>query len=138
MSDVSDVSVDVRWDEELRFEAVGRGGVPMVVDGKGSAGASPVESLLIALASCMAIDVVDILNKMRVPFSGLTVGAEGDRRSDPPRRYTAVRLVYRVAGLPEDADSKLQKAIDLSRDKYCSVLHTLQPDLDLSIRIEKS
>lgn len=133
---MSDSSVEVRWAADLRFEAVGRGGTPVVVDGKGSAGASPMESLLIALASCMAIDVVDILKKMRVPFSGLTVRADGDRRPEPPRRYTAIVLVYQVAGLPEDGDAKLQKAIDLSRDKYCSVLHTLQPDLDLSIRIE--
>jgi putative redox protein len=95
-----------------------------------------MEGLLIALASCMGIDVVDMLNKMRVPFEGLVVRAEGDRRPEPPRRYTAIRLVYEARGVAEDAEPKLQRAVDLSRDRYCSVLHTLHPDLDLSIEIE--
>lgn len=133
---MSDVSVAVRWDQALRFEATGGGGVPTVVDGDGAAGASPVESVLIALASCMAADVVDLLNKMRVPFSGLAVSAEGDRRPEPPRRYTAVRLLYEVDGVAPASRDKLQRAVDLSREKYCSVLHTLRPDLDLSVRIE--
>lgn len=133
---MSDATVEVHWDHGLQFEARGRSGVTTVVDGDGVAGASPVESLLIALASCMGADVVELLKKMRVPFAGLSVRAEGDRRPDPPRRYTAIRLVYRVDGVAGDADAKLQRAVDLSRDTYCSVLHTLQPDLDLTIRIE--
>lgn len=135
---MSDVSVEVRWDEGLRFEGVGRSGIPVVMDSGGAAGASPVEALLMALASCMGIDIVDMLNKMRVPFTGLRVEVEGDRRADPPRRFTAVRLVCHAEGIAEEAGPKLQRAVDLSRDKYCSVLHTLQPDLDLSIRIEAS
>lgn len=135
---MSDVAVEVRWDHDLRFETVGRSGVTAIVDGAGEVGSSPVESLLIALASCMAADVVELLNKMRVPFGGLSVTAEGDRRADPPRRYTAVRLLYRAEGVPADAHPKLQRAVDLSRETYCSVLHTLQPDLDLTIRIEAS
>lgn len=135
---MSDVAVEVRWDRALRFEATGRGGVPSVADGDGAAGPSPMESLLVALASCMGVDVVDMLNKMRVPFDGLSVLAEGDRRPDPPRRFTAIRLVYQVEGVPGDAHPKLQRAVDLSRDKYCSVWHTLQPDLELSIRVESS
>jgi len=133
---VSDVAVEVRWDAGLRFEAMGRSGVPTIVDGESEAAPSPMESLLIALASCMGIDVVDMLNKMRVPFEGLVVRAEGDRRAEPPRRYTAIRLVYEVQGVSEDAGPKLQRAVDLSRDRYCSVLHTLHPDLDLQVEIE--
>lgn len=133
---MSDVTVAVRWQEGLRFEADARADVPIVVDGSAVEGASPMESLLIALASCMGIDVVEILKKMRVPFDGLTVRAEGDRRPEPPRRYTAVRLIYEVAGVPDGDRDKLQRSVDLSRDKYCSVLHTLHPDLDLTIRIE--
>lgn len=135
---MTDVAVEVRWDRDLKFEAIGGSGVPMVVDGDGAAAASPTETLLIAVASCMGIDVVEMLNKMRVPFDGLSVVAEGDRRPDPPRRYTAIRLVYRAEGVAEDAHPKLQRAVDLSRDKYCSVLHSLQPDLDLTIRIESN
>ncbi len=128
--------VEVRWTEALQFEAVGERGSRAMLDSAGAAGPSPMEALLMALAACMGIDVVDILNKMRVPFDGLSVRTEGDRRADPPRRFTAMRLVYVVTGVPEDSHGKLQRAVDLSRDKYCSVLHTLDPDMDLSIRIE--
>lgn len=135
---MSDVSIEVRWDEALRFEATGRGGVPAVVDGAGDSGPSPMESLLIALGTCMGADVVDMLNKMRVPFDGLSVAVDGDRWPEPPRRYTAIRLVYRVTGVSDDAHAQLQRAVDLSREKYCSVWHTLRPDLDLSVRIEST
>jgi putative redox protein len=128
--------VEVRWTEALRFEAAGERGARAVLDSAGAGGPSPMEALLMALASCMGIDVVDILEKMRVPVDGLAVRAEGDRRADPPRRFTALRLVYAVTGVPEGDHDKLQRAVDLSRDKYCSVLHTLHPDIDLSIRIE--
>lgn len=133
---MSDVAVEVVWEDAHRLEATGRSGVPVVVDGSGRDGARPTEMLLISLAACMGLDVVDILTKMRVPLDGLSVRAEADRRPDPPRRFTAVRLTYCTKGVPAEAQDKLQRAIDLSRDTYCSVLHTLHPDLDLSIRIE--
>ena len=133
---MSDALVEVVWESDQRFEAVAESGVPVVMDGRGTAGPTPPELLIMSLAGCMGVDVVDILGRMRVPVSGLTVRAEGDRRAESPRRFTAVRLVYRAEGVPETARDKLQRAVDLSRDTYCSVLHTLQPDLDLTIRIE--
>ena len=120
----------------MRFEVVGKAGVPVVVDGDGEVGITPVETLAVSLAGCMGADVVDILGKMRVELEGLTVGVEGDRRAEPPRRYTAIRLVFGAIGVAEADDDKLQRAVDLSRDRYCSVLHTLDPDLDVTIRIE--
>ena len=133
---MSDVLVRARWQGGLRFEAVGKAGVPVLVDGDGEAAITPVESLAVSLAGCMGSDVVDILGKMRVGLETLTVGVEGDRRPEPPRRYTAVRLVFAVTGVAEADAEKLRRAIDLSRDRYCSVLHTLSPDLDVSFRIE--
>lgn len=133
---MSDTVVEARWDRELRFEATGRGGVGVVADSAGEAGPSPMEMLLMGLASCMGVDVVDILAKMRAPITGLVVRAEGDRRPDPPRRFTGIRLSYRVTGLAESDRGKLERAVDLSRDRYCSVLHTLRPDLDIDVRIE--
>lgn len=133
---MSDVTVRARWTGGLRFEAVGRADVPMVVDGDGEAGPTPVESLAVGLATCMGADVVDILTKMRVPFDELSVRVDGDRREEPPRRYTALRLTYDVTGVAEESEPKLRRAVDLSRDKYCSVLHSLRPDLEVSVRIE--
>lgn len=133
---MSDVLVRARWQGGLRFEAVGKAGVPALVDGDGEAAITPVEALAVSLAGCMGSDVVDILGKMRVDLGSLTVAVEGDRRAEPPRRYTAVRLVFAVTGVAKADADKLQRAVDLSRDRYCSVLHTLSPDLDVSIRIE--
>jgi putative redox protein len=133
---VSDVVVEVAWMDGLRFEGRGRNQVPIVLDGAGLAGPAPTEALLMGVAACMGIDVVDMLAKMRVPVEALTVRAEGDRRAEPPRRYTAIRLVYAARGVPESSAGKLQRAVELSRTKYCSVLHSLDPEVDVDIRIE--
>jgi putative redox protein len=133
---VSDITVEARWQDGLRFESAGRGGAAVVLDGDAEAGPSPMEALLMALVGCMGVDVVDILRKMRVPLAGLVVRADGDRRAEPPRRFTAIRLSYRADGVPAADREKLQRAVDLSRDTYCSVLHTLQPDLDITVLIE--
>ncbi len=134
---MSDITVEAHWEGELRFATRGKAGVPVVVDGDRKAGPSPMEMLLTGLATCMGADLVEILNRMHVPFTALRVRAEGDRRPKAPRRYTVVRLVYETEGIAEEHGDKLQRAIDLSRDRYCSVLHTLQPDLDLTIRIDR-
>jgi putative redox protein len=133
---MSDLAVEARWVEDQKFEAMGGGGVAVALDGRRATGPSPMEALLIGLATCMGADVVDILTKGRVGFDGLVVRAEGDRRRDPPRRYTAVRLTYEVSGMDGEADGKLQRAVELSRDRYCSVLHSLDPDIEVSIEVE--
>ncbi len=133
---MSDLTVEARWVEDQKFEATGGSGVAVPLDGRRATGPSPMEALLVGLGTCMAADVVEILQKGRVAFDGLAVRVEGDRRPDPPRRYTAIRLTYEVTGLDGEANGKLQRAVDLSRDKYCSVLHSLNPDIEVSITIE--
>jgi putative redox protein len=128
--------VEVQWDGDQRFEAKGRAEVTIPVDGRSTAAPSPMEDLLIGLASCMGIDVVAILEKMRVPLRSLAVRVEGDRRRDPPRYFTAIRIEYRVGGVAGTDRDKLQRAVDLSRDTYCSVLHSLRSDIEVSIQID--
>jgi putative redox protein len=132
---VSDTVVEARWDDGLRFRAEGRSGVPIVLDGASEEGPSPPEALLMSLATCMGVDAVDILGKMRVELGGFSVRVEGDRRPEPPRRYLAVRMTFTAEGMPPGDRPKLERAVALSRERYCSVLHSLQPDLDLAIRI---
>lgn len=129
---MADMDLELSWSGQgLRFESGVAGGV--VIDGDAVDGPSPMQSLLLGLAGCMAIDVVMILEKMRVELEGLTVRVEGDRAPEPPRRFTRIRLVYETRGLAPEDGEKLERAIDLSRDKYCSVLHTLRPDTEVGI-----
>ena len=108
---------------------------PSVVDGGGKRGPSPMDHLLLALAGCMSADVIDILKKGRVPVERFSVEVIGHRAPEPPRRYTAIELIFHVSG-PTSADRpKVERAVNLSRDTYCSVTHTLRPDLDLTTEI---
>lgn len=132
------MKVGLRWTGEgLRFIGGAEGGPETVLESAGKDAPSPTQLLLLSLAGCMSIDVVDILRKSRVPLEALEVGVEGDRAPEHPKRFTAVRLVFSLRGVEPEHDAKLQRAIDLSREKYCSVLHTLRPDLALDVRIER-
>lgn len=122
--------------EALRFRGGTVDGPQISVDSAGEDGPSPTQALLLAVAGCMGVDVVMILEKGRVPLESLSVEVEGDRAEDPPRRFTALRMTYRIAGPRPGDRNKVQRAVDLSRDRYCSVLHTLRNDLELDIRVE--
>src|SRR5690606_16392295 len=102
----------------------------------GVAGPAPPAMLALALAGCMAVDVIDITQKMRVPMTGLRVVVEGDRRADPPRRYTALRQKFIATGVAPEDEPKVRRALDLSREKYCSVLHSLREDIAMSFELE--
>lgn len=133
-----DVTVTLEWTGEgLRFHGGREGGPTARVDGSGETAPSPMETLLLALAGCTASDVVEIARKMRQPMDGATlqVRVEGERAPEPPRRYTRIRLLFRVSG-PGLSKKQLQRAIDLSRERYCSVLHTLRSDLRLESELE--
>jgi putative redox protein len=128
--------VVLTWSGEgLSFEG-GPEGVPSsVVDGGSKAGPSPMDHLLLALAGCMSADVIDILKKGRVPVERFQVDMIGHRAPNPPRRYTAIGMIFRISG-PTSADRpKVERAVNLSRETYCSVTHTLRPDLDITIEI---
>jgi putative redox protein len=93
--------------------------------------------LLLSLAACMAVDVRMILEKGRVPLEELVVEIEGDRLPEPPRRFTRLRLTIRLRGPGEEHEARIARAVALSRDKYCSVFHSLRTDLDVEIATER-
>lgn len=132
-------SVRLRWTgRDLVFRGGTDDGPEVVVDGGSKEGASPMELLLLSVAGCMAIDVKLILEKSRVPLESMEVDVVGERAETDPKRFLSIELVYRLSGPKEEHDAKLQRAIDLSKDKYCSVLHTLDPSIDVGIRIERA
>jgi putative redox protein len=124
------VVVDLEWQGDLRF--AGRSAdTEMVLDGRSAAGPSPVQALAYALAGCMAIDVVDILQKGRHPVTGLRASLTGHRADGVPARFTTFALHYDVDGnVPPEA---VDRAIALSREKYCSVWHSLRQDIELKV-----
>jgi putative redox protein len=86
--------------------------------------------LLEAVGTCASVDVVLILDKMRTPVARLEVSLEGTRHSPEPRYYSSVRARFDVWGEGLSAD-KVERAIYLSFARYCSVYHSLRPDLQL-------
>ncbi|MDA0311018.1 MAG: OsmC family protein [Gemmatimonadetes bacterium] len=132
-------AVRLRWTGEgLVFRGGADGGPEVVVDSGSQEGASPMQLLLLSLAGCMAIDVVMILEKSRVPIESLEVEVVGERAETEPKKFVSIQLVYRLSGPGEEHEARLQRAIDLSRDKYCSVLHSLDPAINLDIRVERA
>ncbi len=90
----------------------------------------PSDLLLLAAASCSAYDVVTILEKQREPLRGLEVQCTGEQLSEQPYQFVSVHLHYVISG---DIDpKKVARAIQLSEEKYCSVLATLRPGVKLS------
>ena len=120
--------VTMRWRERLLFEGGAPGRPAILVDGDGAAATSPVELLLLAAATCSAADVVSILGKQRAELRSLEVTVQGTRRDEHPRRYTAMHFQFAVAGAGV-GDSEARRAIDLSLEKYCSVVASLAPDI---------
>lgn len=130
------VKVGLKWVGGLAFESERNGNGRLRIESSGDGGPSPMETLLFAAAGCSAIDVVDILGKMRVPLSDLDVEVQGKRRPEPPRHYARIRMVFRADVAPE-SEAKLRRAVDLSMKKYCSVVHSLRPDIELITEVTR-
>ncbi|HJS42039.1 MAG TPA: OsmC family protein [Gemmatimonadales bacterium] len=126
-------AVTMRWVKELQFEGRGTGGdgPNILVDADTRVATSPVELLLLAAATCTASDIVIILQKQRVGLESLDVEVTGTRRDEEPRRFTALAFHVRVRGTGAD-ESKVRRAIDLSIEKYCSVIASLAPDIPIT------
>jgi len=122
-----DFSLHLDWGGEERFSGTS-GGVGMTLDGNRKAGPSPVQGVAFSLAGCMAIDLVDVIQKGRLPLRGVSCDMKVFRAEEIPRRIVGVELHFVVAGeVPED---RVARAIQLSHDKYCSVWHSLNPTID--------
>ena len=121
----------VTWVRDMVFEGGAPDGPTAVVDGNGGAAPSPVVQLLMAVAGCSGSDVVSILEKMRITLTRFSIEVTGIRRDDHPRRFTAIHLVFDLAGEGLD-EAKARRAIELSLEKYCSVVHSLAPDIAIT------
>ena len=122
--------VELIWEHDLVLSGQS-GDVQMTLDSASVAGPSPMQALGFALAACMAMDVVHILKKGRHDLKGLKADLTGQRSPEEPRRFTAIDLRYTITG--NVPDEQVERAIQLSRDKYCSVWHSMRQDIDLKV-----
>ena len=120
----------LEWDGEQQFTGVvGRHEVSM--DGSAAAAATPVQLLALSLAGCMAIDLVHILTRGRHAVTSLTTKLTGYRAEENPKRFTRIHLDFTLSG--QMRPEHVERAIDLSREKYCSVWNTFRQDIELIV-----
>lgn len=131
-------STSIRWLGNMAFETE-INGHKLIIDtgseaGGGNRGPRPKPLMLTALGGCTAMDVVAILKKMRVDFDSLNVIVEGDLTDEHPKHFSKMHVIYEFTGkdLPVD---KLQKAIDLSTEKYCGVSTVYRKAMELTSEI---
>ena len=122
------LQVQLVWEHDLVLSGTsGRTG--MTLDSNGVAGPSPMQALAFGVAACMGMDVVHILKKGRYDLHGLRIDLSAARSGDNPKRFTGFSLHFSVNGrVPLDA---VERAIELSREKYCSAWHSMRQDISL-------
>lgn len=125
--------IDFDWNGHLEFVArTGRS--QMILDSASLHGLSPVEALGAALGGCMATDLAHILTRGRHVFTSLRARLVAERAAGEPHRVLSVALHFTIAGsVPPEA---VTRAIALSRDKYCSVWHSLREDISLQVTFD--
>jgi putative redox protein len=125
------------WVEREQFVGVDESNHSVVLStqGEGNAvGMKPSDLLLIALAGCTAVDVVRIIEKGRQTLTGLKIEVGADQDPEPPWKYQTIRLHYRLRGdLTQDV---VERAIELSEQKYCAVSASLRPQVEITTSYE--
>jgi putative redox protein len=136
------VKMNVNWDGDLRFVAENERGAKVTVEPGPAYGGSgrfqtPMELLLAGLGSCAGMDLMLILQKMRMEVSRVTIEIEGRRRAEEPQYYEAIKIMYRISGEGLNQD-KVKRAAQLATEKYCSVGIMLREKADITyeVRIE--
>ena len=132
-------AIQVKWSGDMAFDA-SVDGHSIMLDAKAEHGGQnkgprPKQLMLVALAGCTAMDVVSILKKMRIEPEDFNITVEGELTEEHPKHFTAMHIIYEFKGegLPPD---KLQRAIELSQDKYCGVSAVYKKVLDLTYEIK--
>ena len=131
-------TVDTSWKGNMLFDANVSGhhvmmdALPAV--GGEDQGCRPKELMLAALAGCSGMDVVSILKKMRVEFTGLDIRVEADVTEEHPKHYYKIHVIYEFTGNGLQPD-QLKKAVELSQDRYCGVAFVYKKTMELTYEI---
>jgi len=124
---------EVSWRGERLFDA-GPAGRQHRIDAAAKEAPGPVETLLNAIATCSAVDIIDIIAKRKTPVERMSVSIAGTRRPEHPRRLTALDIEYRIDGNGIEREHA-ERAMQLSFERYCSVAASLAPDIQVEARL---
>lgn len=130
------MKIKVEWSDALKFVGHSAKGHQVLMDGNsGTAGASPMELVLMAIAGCSSVDIVSDLKEADQHITGCTVEVSAERAEIAPRVFTNIDLLYTITGSDVDP-SLVEKAICISMDKYCSVAKMLESTAAINARFE--
>ena len=135
MTEHGNVALKTAAGNSLRFDAQFTQGTIVLDSGEGAVAPNPVQHLLASLAACVGMDVISLLRKKRQQVSAYEITMSAERSNEHPRRLVSVHLVHRVTGHGVQR-AALEDSLRLSVEKYCSVHHTLRPDLPITNDIE--
>jgi putative redox protein len=124
---------NLTWNKDLIFTGTTQQGYEIEFDAHAQWGCKPTEALLLSLAGCMGIDMVMFLQKMRVQLTSFKMELVGERNPTPPQYFKAIEIVLYIGGKNLNVQ-KIDRAVSLSHDKYCSVYNSLRKDLEMKVR----
>jgi len=131
-------TVDTSWLGEMKFDAIVSGHHVVMdalpISGGNDEGVRPKELMLAALAGCTGMDVVAILKKMRIQPEFFNVRVEAEMTEEHPKHYTAMHIIYEFKGEGLDLE-KLQKAVNLSQERYCGVAAVYRKAMEITFAI---
>jgi putative redox protein len=131
------LTVALAWDGNLEF--TGQAGKHEIgLDGASYTAPSPMQLLALSVAGCMAIDLVHIVTRGHHALRALDAAFTGERAADDPKRFTRIGLHFTLA--TDAPAAAIDRAIQLSREKYCSVWNSIRQDTELTVtyRVERA
>ena len=131
--------VQLKWNKGFQFTARDELGHEIILDTKKEVGGAetgfqPIDLIMVSLAGCMAFDIVSILQKKRVDLKSFVAEVEGERYFEHPKRYTKIVVKFKANNEVNNED--INRAFEISRDKYCSVLATFKNPPAIEFKIE--
>ena len=131
MTDTNVREAVATWTGGMTFRGGAPGGPETIIDADGQQAPGPMVTMLLTLASCAGADVVALMGKMQVDLQQFSLAVRGERAVEHPRRWTRIHFTITLAGVGLD-ETKARRAIDLSIEKYCSAINSLNPDIPVS------
>jgi putative redox protein len=131
--------INVKWTDGMSFEA-NVDGYKVQIDsdpefgGQGK-GPKPKPLMMVALAGCTGMDLVSLMNKMRVEYESLNIVVEGDLTEDHPKHFKKMKVIYEISGSNVDL-KKVEKIVSMSKEKYCGVSYSYKQALEIEYEIK--